>query len=236
MTLHQTLRTLVPEYFAVLFRLLTYRRHYPGCDIHATARVRRDAALNAPVFVGARTELYDASIGAFTFFGESCRVEKASIGRFCSIASNTSIGGGTHPSRSWVSTSPVFFSKKRQVGITFAPETRFCEVPHTSVGNDVWIGYGAIILPGAMIGDGAIIGAGAVVTHAVGDFEIVGGVPARVIRKRFADDDCRYLADLRWWNWDQTRLSQAADHFCSVAALKRFCRGNSLSLTVGAQR
>jgi acetyltransferase-like isoleucine patch superfamily enzyme len=222
MTLQSIPRALAPEYLAVLFRLLSYRCRYRGSYIHATARVRRDSLLEAPVVVGAGAELYAANLGAFTNVGESTRIESAGIGRFCSVASHAAIGGGTHPSRGWVSTSPAFFSTRGQAGVTFVKETRFCEIPHTSVGNDVWIGYGAIILPGVRIGDGAIVGAGAVVTHSVGDFEIVAGVPARVVRKRFTEEDCHFLAELRWWDWDLARLRAAAGHFHTVTALKRF--------------
>lgn len=70
------------------------------------------------------------------------------------------------------------------------------------VGNDVWIGFEAVILSGVHIGDGAIIGARAVVTHDVPPYTIVGGVPARTIRKRFSEEIIQKLQSLRWWDWD----------------------------------
>ena len=71
------------------------------------------------------------------------------------------------------------------------------------VGNDVWIGYEAVILAGVRIGDGAVIGSRAVVTRDIPPYTIVGGVPARTIRKRFDDTVIARLLDLRWWDWPE---------------------------------
>ena len=76
------------------------------------------------------------------------------------------------------------------------------------VGNDVWIGYEAVILAGVTIGDGAVIGARAVVTKDVPPYTIVGGVPAKPIRRRFPEDTIRRLLALRWWDWPRERIAQ----------------------------
>ena len=78
------------------------------------------------------------------------------------------------------------------------------------VGNDVWIGYQAVILSGVTIGDGAIIGTRAVVTKDVPPYTIVGGVPAKPIRRRFDDAVIACLEALRWWDWDEERIRRAA--------------------------
>lgn len=75
------------------------------------------------------------------------------------------------------------------------------------IGNDVWIGYEAVILSGVTIGDGAIIGARAVVTKDVPPYTIVGGVPAKPIRKRFSDEDTARLLELKWWDWPVEKIS-----------------------------
>ena len=82
------------------------------------------------------------------------------------------------------------------------------------VGSDVWIGYEAVILSGVTIGDGAIIGARAVVTHDVPPYTIVGGVPARPIRRRFDDDTVERLLRLRWWDWERDKIAR------SITAIK----------------
>ena len=79
----------------------------------------------------------------------------------------------------------------------------------TIIGNDVWIGYEAVILSGARIGDGAIIGARAVVTKDVPPYTIVGGVPARLIRRRFDDAVIKKLEALRWWDWDFEKIRRS---------------------------
>lgn len=76
------------------------------------------------------------------------------------------------------------------------------------VGNDVWIGYEAVILAGVTIGDGAIIGARAVVTKDVPPYTIVGGVPAKPIRKRFSDETISMLSALRWWDWPPEHIAK----------------------------
>lgn len=78
----------------------------------------------------------------------------------------------------------------------------------TVIGNDVWIGYDAIIMPGVKIGDGAIIGTRAVVTKDIPPYTIVGGVPAKPIRKRFEDKTIEKLLSIKWWNWDKEKIKQ----------------------------
>ncbi len=82
------------------------------------------------------------------------------------------------------------------------------------IGNDVWIGYEAVIMAGVTIGDGAIIGTRAVVTRDVPPYTIVGGVPAKPIRKRFDDATVERLIKLRWWDWEHEKIAQ------SIAAIQ----------------
>ena len=74
------------------------------------------------------------------------------------------------------------------------------------IGNDVWIGYEAVVLAGVTIGDGAVIGARAVVTKDVPPYAVVGGVPARLIRRRFPDDTISALLALKWWDWPADKI------------------------------
>ena len=84
------------------------------------------------------------------------------------------------------------------------------------IGNDVWIGFEAIILSGVTIGDGAIIGTRAVVTKDVPPYTIVGGIPAKAIRKRFSDDVICELLKLQWWNWPENRIKKTLWRFNQV--------------------
>ena len=76
------------------------------------------------------------------------------------------------------------------------------------IGNDVWIGYEAVIMPGVTIGDGAIIGTRAVVTRDVPPYTIVGGVPTKPIRKRFSEETVSALLKMKWWEWDTNKIRE----------------------------
>jgi virginiamycin A acetyltransferase len=78
----------------------------------------------------------------------------------------------------------------------------------TMIGNDVWIGYNATIMAGVKVGDGAIIATNSTVTKDVEPYSIVGGNPAREIRKRFSDDEIKNLLALRWWDWDAEKITR----------------------------
>lgn len=77
------------------------------------------------------------------------------------------------------------------------------------IGNDVWIGYDAVIMAGVTIGDGAIIGTKAVVTKDVAPYSIVGGVPAKEIRKRFAPEVIKRLQEIQWWDWPEEKIRKS---------------------------
>lgn len=146
------------------------------------------------------------------------------IGRFCSIACGTRFlfTSGNHALKSLSTyTFPIFFDEwgLDAKNIRDAWDNK----GDTVIGNDVWIGYEAIIMPGVKIGDGAIVGTRAVVTGDVPPYTIVGGVPARPIRKRFDDETIRRLEALRWWDWDEEKLRRnlSAIQSGDLAALER---------------
>ena len=149
--------------------------------------------------------------------------DKLKIGKFCSIACGAKFlfTSANHAMRS-LSTYPfpIFFEEWGMDGkqICRAWDNRGDIV----VGSDVWIGYEAVILSGVTIGDGAIIGARAVVTRDVPPYTIVGGVPARPIRKRFDDAVIARLQALRWWDWDAEKIARSIEDIQSgnVAALE----------------
>ena len=131
------------------------------------------------------------------------------IGRFCSIACGVKFlfTSANHTLKS-LSTYPfpIFFEEwgLDVENITTAWDNKGDIV----IGNDVWIGYEAVIFSGVTIGGGAVIGARAVVTKDVPPYTIVGGVPAKVIRRRFPDETISRLLDLKWWNWPEERIAQ----------------------------
>lgn len=135
--------------------------------------------------------------------------EKLVIGKFCSIACGAKfLFNSANHTLSSLSTYPfpIFFDEwgleKSDVAAAWDRKGDIM------IGNDVWIGYEAVILAGVTIGDGAVIGARAVVTKDVPPYAIVGGVPARVIRSRFPEETVKALLRLKWWDWPAERIQE----------------------------
>ena len=129
------------------------------------------------------------------------------IGKFCSIACGAKFlfTSGNHSMKSLATYPfPIFFDEWD------LDAKNICDAwdnkGDTVIGNDVWIGYEAVILSGVTIGDGAIIGTRAVVTKDVPPYTIVGGIPAKPIRKRFDETTIKRLEALRWWDWDYEKI------------------------------
>jgi virginiamycin A acetyltransferase len=143
------------------------------------------------------------------------------IGKFCSIAAEVRfiMNGGSHPT-TWLTTYPFpIFGH----GWESAMPAEWPNKGDTVVGNDVWMGYSALVMPGVTIGDGAIIATASVVTKNVPPYAIVGGNPASVLRYRFDEETIRRLLSLKWWDWDVAKISQYVGALCAgdVAALER---------------
>lgn len=155
-----------------------------------------------------RSCVTDVNIGRYTYVGRNAYLNLATIGAFSSIGPAVLLGLGEHPI-DFTSTSPAFYSTRRQCGETFAPADVFPERRPIIVGNDVWIGARAFIRDGVTIGDGAIVAAGAVVTRDVPPYAIVGGTPAKLIRLRFDESVIARLLAIAWWNWNDERLRAA---------------------------
>lgn len=172
----------------------------------------KDTSFGKYVSLKGNTSVIKSQIGSFTYLTNS-KVGRAKIGSFCSIGPGTRIGGlGDHPVN-MISSSPVFYSKLNQLGISFVEENYFSEYKETYIGNDVWIGVNAIILDGVKIGNGVIVAAGAVVVKDVPDYAIVGGVPAKVLKYRYEKDDIVTLNNLKWWELDQFHLTKVSNIF-----------------------
>lgn len=135
--------------------------------------------------------------------------DKLKIGKFCSIACGAKFifNCANHTLKSLSTyTFPLFFEEwdlpKSEVA------TAWDNKGDIVIGNDVWIGYDAVIMAGVHIGDGAIIGTRAVVTKDVEPYSIVGGIPAKEIRKRFSSETIAHLMRLKWWNWPIEKIRQ----------------------------
>lgn len=140
-----------------------------------------------------------------------CNPERLVIGKFCSIACGAKFlfNSANHTLDS-LSTYPfpIFFEEWDLPPDPASIAGAWDNHGDIVVGNDVWIGYEAVILSGVTIGDGAVIGARAVVTRDVPPYTVVGGVPAKPIRKRFDEDTVARLLALRWWDWPAEKIKE----------------------------
>ncbi len=157
-----------------------------------------------------RVILCDVTIGDFSYFQHNCEAIYSDIGRFCSIASHVSLSVLEHPIER-ISTHKITY-RPNQYFRYMESDSSFrkrCRTKRVTIGHDVWIGHGAVILPGVTVGHGAIIGASIVVTKDVMPYTIVAGVPAKQLRMRFSDKVIQTLLEMVWWNWPLDKIHNA---------------------------
>jgi len=192
---------------------------YPGVKFDVGSGASGDCRFEEGVSVGPYTELSDCEVGRYTYFAAHTQISNCRIGAFCSVGPDVAVGLGRHPTRDYVSTYPSFYSSRSAGRADFGVTTEFAEHLGVTIGNDVLISARCLILDGVTIGDGAIIGAGAVVANDVPGYAVVGGVPAKVIRQRFNDEQIEFLKRLKWWDKDIEWIRSHASSFSDLNLL-----------------
>lgn len=185
--------------------------------IDPTASVRQ-ATLGRYTEIGARTSFVESTMGDYSYVVNDSNIIYTTIGKFCSIAAMTRINPGNHPMQR---TSQSHFTYRASAYFDDAEDDAaffdWRRSTPVTIGHDVWIGHGAIILPGRSIGTGAVVAGGAIVTKDVAPYTIVAGNPAKPIRPRFPAAIADRLMALGWWDWEHARLRGALADFRALS-------------------
>lgn len=197
-------------------------------NLGEVASVHRTASVRASTFgryceVGARTKVAESSFGDYSYVVNDSDIIYTTVGKFCSIAAHTRINPGNHPLERVALSHFTYRSSAYGLGQDDAAFFDWRRSFRCVMGNDVWIGHGAVVLPGISIGTGAAIGAGTIVTKDVPAFAIVVGNPGRILRYRFAPEIIASLLRIAWWDWPHERLGDAMADFRHAGA-EAFCR------------
>lgn len=174
------------------------------------------AVYTRDVLKGKNFEIGEYTYGTptvFTYFSD----RKLRIGKFCAIGGKVTIHLAKTRRTDLVATYPFdsFPDDWQQAGYLKTVDLLPTSEENVVIGNDVWIGYGATIMPGVKIGHGAIIGAKAVVTNDVEPYSIVAGNPARLIKKRLDEETINRLLQIRWWDWPIEKINDNLRFLCS---------------------
>ncbi len=176
------------------------------------AKIDNKSKVSRKAKVYGHVQVTHSTMGDYSYIGRNSRIIHAEIGKFCSIASETKIGMGTH-TLDKISTSPIFTEAKNGTKHSWVNESAVNPFKRVIVGNDVWIGVRTMVMGGVKIGDGAVIGAGSIVTKDIPPYAVVAGVPAKVIRYRFPQEQIEALMSHPWWELPEDKLREHIDLF-----------------------
>lgn len=192
--------------------LLGFLRSIFNPAVSLWARIDDSSRISRKARVHGRVLVCNSTMQDYSYICGDSRIIHADIGKFCSIAGETKIGMGTH-TLDKISTSPIFTEKDNATRHSWVKTSAVNPYKRVRVGNDVWIGARAMVLGGVSISDGAVIGAGAIVTKDVPPYAVVVGVPARVIKYRFPQEQISKLLEHPWWNLPKEKLKKNINLF-----------------------
>ena len=164
--------------------------------------------------IGKHSVLENVKLGDYSYAMEFCYLQNTQVEKFVNIAAMVRIGPTDHPMQR--ATQHHFTYRRKLYGLDEVDDSEFFAeraARRTVIGNDTWLGHGAIIMPGIRIGDGSVVGSGAIVTKDVPAYSIVVGSPARVIRMRFTAKTVKRLLAIRWWDWPDEQIRSRFNDF-----------------------
>ena len=201
----KTIRYCCPE-----FKLLSQTHDWGFMD-----DCRKDNLIGKNVLIYSPSHISESRIGDYSYIAMNSYISMTVIGKFCSIGPNLVCGWGIHPTNG-ISTAPMFYSARKQNGMTLSSVDKVEERKQVIIGNDVFIGANVTILDGVTIGDGAVIGAGAVVSKDIPSYAVAVGCPIRVIRYRFSENQIESLKRIKWWDFDEEKLQEVEEFFFDI--------------------
>lgn len=206
---------------------------YPMEDVRTSwdSWIDAESCFEGQNWIGENSCIDKCNIGYASYVAGNASLYNTLIGKYSAIGPNVRIILGQHPASKFVSIHPMFYSTNPVTRNAVTEKNIFEENRYTlrgfsvEIGNDVWIGNGASIMEGVKIADGTIVAANANVVKDTEPYSIVGGNPARIIRKRFDEKDIDFLLKLRWWEKDVEWIEMHAPYFQDIALLKEMvCR------------
>jgi acetyltransferase-like isoleucine patch superfamily enzyme len=197
------------------------------CTIDRRVKIK-ESSLSGFNAIASRVSLKNVSLGLYSYIASGASLVEISIGKFCSIGPGVKNHLGNHPTRTFVSTHPAFYSPNAPTG-AFVDEMLFEGYgQNVNIGNDVWIGAESLLMDGITIGNGAIVAARSVVTKDVPPYAIVGGAPAKLIRYRFDEEDIKLLQESQWWHEDISCVKKNISLFHDVKRFTKAIKDESL--------
>lgn len=181
--------------------------------LHPEAEVAPDVTLGRWTEVGRGTQMKDSQMGDYSYITEWGHVIWTIIGKFTNIANGARINPGNHPTWRACQHHALYRAAAYGLGEDEGDFFAWRKDHWVTIGHDVWIGHGVTITAGVTIGDGAVVGAGAVVTKDVEPYTIVGGIPAKLIRRRFSEAQGEALQQIAWWDWSHAAFGGALPDF-----------------------
>lgn len=167
-----------------------------------------DSSFGIYTEVGHDVTLREMELGDYSYISEYCDIIYTTIGKFTSIASFVRINPGNHPMERITQHHMTYRRSKYGFGEDDEEFFNRRRDKWCHVGHDVWIGHGVTITAGVKIGNGSVIGAGSVVTKDIPPYSLAVGVPAKVIRKRFTDEEIRIIEESKWWEWSYEKIKE----------------------------